>query len=393
MTALKSSNRDDGLLADSTLDPVRQQKARGYARTRRYLAYADLVLVGIPLLLLVFGGLSQRLTGTFTLPTVPAAVLYFVILVAAYGVLSAPLSYYRGFVLPRRYGLSTQSVSGWLGDLLKAGVLAVALAAAIIAAGYWFITVAPQLWWLLSWGFVVLVSLILSVLAPVIIVPIFFRIKPLADIELGKRLEQLAERAGMDVGGIYTMDFSSKGTTANAALMGVGKTMRIVLSDTLLKQYSTPEIEVIMAHELGHRRHNDIFRLFTLQSAVLLVGFFITGLALKASIVPLGFSGIDDIAALPLLVLVFAVLSLLLMPLANTYIRGREWAADEFALRLTGHPQAFITMMTRLTDQNLAEAQPGRWVERLLYDHPSYSSRVEHASYYAAHRRDKRVEP
>ncbi|MEE8194559.1 MAG: M48 family metallopeptidase, partial [Dehalococcoidales bacterium] len=333
-----------------------------------------------------------RLTGTFTLPTVPVAVLYFVILIAAYGVLSAPLSYYRGFVLPRRYGLSTQSVSGWLGDLVKAGVLAVALVTGIIAAGYWFITTVPQLWWLLSWGFVVLVSLILSVLAPVVIVPIFFRMKPLADAELRKRLEQLAERAGIGVGGIYTLDFSSKGTTANAALMGVGKTRRIVLSDTLLKQYSTPEIEVIMAHELGHRRHNDIVRLFTLQSAILLVGFYVTGLILKASIVPLGFSGIDDIAALPLLVLVFAVLSLLLMPLANTYIRGRERAADEFALRLTGNPQAFITMMTRLTDQNLAEAQPGRWVERLLYDHPSYNSRVEHASYYAAHRRDKRVE-
>lgn len=391
--ALKSSNPNDGLLAGPTLDPVRQRKASRYARTRRYLSLADLVLVGIPLLLLVFGGLSQRLTGAFTLPAVPAAVLYFVILVAAYGVLSAPLSYYGGFVLPRRYGLSTQSVSGWLGDLVKAGVLAVALATAIIAAGYWFITVAPQLWWLLSWGFVVLVSLVLSVLAPVVIVPIFFRMKPLADTEIRKRLEQLAERAGIGVGGIYTLDFSSKGTMANAALMGVGKTMRIVLSDTLLKQYSTPEIEVIMAHELGHRRHNDIFRLFTLQSAVLLVGFFITGLALKASIVPLGFSGVSDVAALPLLILVLGTFSLLITPLANSYSRNLEAAADGYSLRLTDDPTSFVGAMTRLTDQNLAEAQPGRWVERLLYDHPSYSSRVEHASYYAAHRRDERAEP
>jgi len=92
---------------------------------------------------------------------------------------------------------------------------------------------------------------------------------------------------------------------------------------------------------------------------------------------------------LPLLVLVLAVLSLLLMPLSNTYIRGREWAADDFALRLTGQPQAFITMMTKLTDQNLAEAQPGRWVERFLHDHPSYNSRLEHARCYLAHKPGK----
>lgn len=373
------------------LDPERQQKARRYARTRRYLTYADLALAGIPLLLLVFGGLSQRLAGPFTLPTVPAAALYFVILIAAYGVLSAPLRYYRGFVLPRRYGLSHQSVTGWLGDLVKAGVLAVVLACGIIAVGYWFITTVPQLWWLLTWGFVVLVSLVLSVLAPVVIVPIFFRMKPLADTELRKRLERLAERAGIGIGGIYTLDFSSKGTTANAAVMGVGKTRRIVLSDTLLKQYSTPEIEVIMAHELGHRRHNDIFRLFTLQSAILLVGFFITGLVLKASIVPLGFGSISDVAALPLLILILGTFSLLVSPLANSYSRYLEAAADGYCLRLTDDPGSFIRAMTRLTDQNLAEAEPNRWVERLLYDHPSYNSRREHASYYSAHRPGKKV--
>ncbi len=386
MTALKSSNPDDGLLAEPALDPVRQQKARRYARTRRYLTYADLVLAGIPLLLLVFAGLSQRLAGIFILPTVPAAVLYFVILIAAYGVLSAPLSYYRGFVLPRRYGLSYQSITGWLGDMVKAGALAVALTCGIIAAGYWFITTVPQLWWLLTWGFIVLVSLILSVLAPVVIVPIFFRMKPLADTELRERLERLAEQAGIGVGGIYTLDFSSKGTTANAAVMGVGKTRRIVLSDTLLKQYSTAEIEVIMAHELGHRRHNDILRLFTLQSAILLVGFFITNLVLKESIVPLGFSGVSDVAALPLLILILGAFSLLVSPLANSYSRYLETAADSYALRLTGDPASFVRAMTRLTDQNLAEAEPSRWVERVFYDHPSYRSRMILARYYIAHR-------
>ncbi len=387
MTALKSSDPDEGLLAEPVLKPERQQKAKKYAKTRRYLTYADLVMAGSILLLLVFGGFSARLAGSLDLPVVPAAVIYFVILIAAYGVLSAPLSYYRGFVLPRRYGLSNQSLTGWLSELLKAGILALALGAGIVAASYWFITIVPQVWWLLAWGFVVLVSLILSILAPVVIVPIFFKMEPLKDEGLKGRLKELASKARADIRDVYTLEFSSKGTIANAVVMGMGKTRRIALSDTLLDKYSPEEIEVIIAHELGHHMNKDFMRIFLYQAAILFVSFLLTNIITRAAVTPLGFSGIDDIAVLPLLVLVFAVLSLLIMPISNTLIRRFEKAADDFALHLTGNPQAFITMMTKLTDQNLAEAEPSRWVELLLYDHPSYCSRVEHAKNYSAHRR------
>ena len=383
---MKSSDPDEDLLAEPVLDPERQQKAREYAKTRRYLTYTDLAIAGILLLLLVFGGFSTRLTGSLDLPVVPAAVIYFIILIAAYGVLSAPLSYYRGFVLPRRYGLSNQSLTGWLSELLKAGILALALGAGIVAASYWFITIVPQVWWLLAWGFVVLVSLILSILAPVVIVPIFFKMEPLKDEGLKGRLKELASKAKADIRDVYTLEFSSKGTIANAVVMGMGKTRRIALSDTLLDKYSPEEIEVIIAHELGHHMNKDFMRIFLYQAAILFVSFLLTNIITRAAVTPLGFSGIDDIAVLPLLVLVFAVLSLLIMPISNTLIRRFEKAADDFALHLTGNPQVFITMMTKLTDQNLAEAEPSRWVELLLYDHPSYRSRVEHAKNYSAHR-------
>ncbi|TRZ48921.1 MAG: M48 family peptidase, partial [Dehalococcoidia bacterium] len=147
-----------------------------------------------------------------------------------------------------------------------------------------------------------------------------------------------------------------------------------------------PEIEVIMAHELGHHLHNDILRLFVIQSAIWLIGFYVADLALKASVIPLGFNGIADIAALPLLMLIFSVIGLLVMPLTNAYSRHLETVADDYALRLTDNPESFINMMTKLADQNLSEAQPSRWVELLIYDHPCYTKRVEHARYYATHR-------
>jgi STE24 endopeptidase len=376
---LKSSTLDEDTSIELVPNPERQEKAKKYAEISRFLTFAELAITIILLLLLVFGGLSKILAGALTLPLVPAAVIYIIILMAAYGLLSAPLSYFSGFVLPQRYGLAHQKFTGWLADALKADALALALGAGIGAVGYWFITIQPQLWWLLVWGFVLLVSFMLSFLAPIIIVPIFFKMKPLANTELKERLEKLAERAGIKVGGIYIVEFSSKVTTANAALMGMGKTRRIALSDTLLEEYSPEEIEVIIAHEMGHHKNRDFLRLFLWQAVILFVSFSLTNIITKAVVAPLGFYGIDDIAALPLLVLVLAVLSLLLMPVSNTYIRSRERAADDFSLRLTGQPQAFITMMTKLTDQNLAEAVPSRWVECLFHDHPSYNSRREHA--------------
>lgn len=373
-------------MAEPALDPERQEKAKEYARLKRRLSLVDLTLAGGLLGLLIFSGLSTRLVGSLALPPVPAASLYFLFLMVAYGVLLAPLGYYRGLVLPRRYGLSLQKLTGWLGDTMKAGVLAGVLGTGIVAAVYWFMSSLPQIWWLLAWGLVVLVSLMLTMLVPVLIVPIFFKMEPLADKELKKRLERLSQQAKIEVGGIYTVEFSSKGTTANAALMGVAKTKRIVLSDTLLSWYSPMEIEVIMAHELGHQRHRDIFRLFVVQSALLLIGFYITNLILKAAIAPPGFSSISDVAALPLLMLIFGVVSLLLAPLTNSFSRQLEAAADGYALSLTDDPGSFISSMTKLTDQNLAEAQPSRWVELLLWDHPSYHRRLEHASYYIAHK-------
>ncbi len=373
-------------MAEPALNQVRQEQARKYAEAGRRLVFGDLALAGILLLMLVFGGLSIKLAGLLALPIVPAASIYFVVLMLGYGVLSAPLSYYRGFALPRRYGLSIQTLGGWLGDEAKSGVLSLLFGTGIVAAVYWFITSFPQIWWLLTWGIVVLLSLILTTLAPILIVPLFFKMKPLDDEELKLRLEKLAQRAGSRVRGIYTIELSSKGTTANAALMGLGNTKRIALSDTLLQQYLLPEIETITAHELGHHRHGDIFRLLVIQAAIWLIGFYVADLALKTSVMPLGFAGISDIAALPLLMLIFATFSLVLMPLTNSYRRYLEMAADDYALRLTDNPRAFIDAMTRLTDQNLAEAQPSRWVELLIYDHPSYHRRVEHAKYYLRYR-------
>lgn len=371
---------------EPVLDEARQQKAKEYAVIRRRLFFGELALVAALLLLLVFGGISQRLTALLTLPAIPGTALYLVLLLAAYGVLTAPLDYYSGFVLPKRYGLSIQKFVSWLGDAAKAKGLSLSLGTGGVALVYWFITSFPATWWLLSWVAVVLFGILFTYIAPILIVPLFLKMKPLADDELRLRLEQLAERARTRVRGIYSIEFSKKGTTANAALMGLGSTRRIVLSDTLLQKYPPPEIESVLAHELGHHRHRDIFRLFAVQSAIWLIGFYVANIVLRAGVKAFGYNGMSDVAALPLLMLVAAAFGLLFSPLLNTFGRQVESAADEYALRLTDDPRSFADAMAKLTDQNLAEAQPPRWVELLIYDHPSYQNRLEHAKYYSANR-------
>ncbi len=373
-------------IEEPSLDQSRQEKAKEYARIRLRLSLSELTMAAILLLLLVFGGLSQKLAALLALPAVPEAIVYMVIMLAAWGVLTAPLSYYSGFILPHRYGLSIQKSASWLADALKGRGLGLALAAGMTALVYWFISDFPRLWWLLTWGAIIIAGLIIAHLAPIIIVPIFLKMKPLSDPDLKLRLEQLAQKAGIKVRGVYTLEVSRKGTTANAALMGLGNTRRIALTDTLLQQYSPAEIEVIVAHEMGHHRHGDIPRSLVMQAATWLVGLYLIGLALNAAATPLGFNGLSDVAALPLLMLIAAVVSLLIAPFSNTHQRHLEAAADDYALRLTDNPESFISMMTKLTDQNLSDAQPSRWKEILMYDHPSYNRRVEHAQHYAKHR-------
>jgi len=369
--------------SDESLDPARQEKAREYARIRRRLYFVGLGVGAVALLFLLFSGLSVWLRDRLDFPLPLQAAAYFAILIAAYSALTFPLSFYSGYTLPHRYGLSTQSLRSWLWDQAKGFGLELALGVIVLLVIYWLLATFTAIWWLLAAGAMILFTVILANLAPILIVPLFFKLRPLEDEELARRLKALADRAGQRVRGVYTMDLSSKSTTGNAALMGLGNTRRIVVGDTLFGRYTPNEIEVILAHELGHHVHRDIPKSIVVQSASLLAGFYLVDLALRGLVPPFGFQGIADIAAFPLLALVLGAFSLVIMPLNNAYSRLVEGQADQYALEATQNPEAFITTMTKLTDQNLGEARPSRLVVLIFYSHPPYLDPVARARRYA----------
>jgi STE24 endopeptidase len=364
------------------LNYKRQKLARKYAGLMRRLSLIDLAVVGVILLVLVFGGLSVKLSHFLTFPQPWASALYFTIMVIGLGIILMPLTYYQGFILPRRFGLSHQKFSAWLADRAKASALSFLLGLAVVIFVYWLLAYFPDFWWLWAAVFLLLLSLLLTRLTPTLLLPIFFKLEPLADVKLKRRLVNLARRARAPISRVFTMDLSSKGTTANAMLAGLGRTRSIILTDTLLQKYTYDEIEVVLAHELGHHLHKDIPKLIALQAAMILLGLYLSNLVLRASLIPFGFNGMADMAAFPLLFLSLAVFSSIIMPVTNAYSRYVEAAADKAALDLTTDPDAFISAMTRLTNQNLSVADPSRWSELLFYDHPPYTKRVNLAKRY-----------
>ena len=198
--------------------------------------------------------------------------LYAVVLGAIYTILSLPLDYYTGYTLPHRYGLSTQSRAGWVTDTLKELGLSAVFGLAALEVLYWLLRTFPEWWWVimaaLAWLFIVA----MAQLAPVLLMPIFYKFRPLDDPELVRRLTALAEQAGARVRGVYVMDMSSRTTAANAMLTGLGSTRRIILGDTLLRNYSEDEIETVLAHELAHHVHNDLPKGLAVEAVLIFVG-------------------------------------------------------------------------------------------------------------------------
>ena len=209
--------------------------------------------------------------------------------------------------------------------------------------------------------------------------PIFFKFKPIEDANLTNRLLELSQRAGARVRGVFEWKLSEKTRKANAALVGLGNTRRIILADTLLENFSPEEVEAVLAHEFGHHVHRHILRSMMVQSLVTFLAFYLANLCLVHWGAALGFRGVADFANLPLLGLVSIGLSVALLPLVNGHSRWLERQADAYALNAIPDKSAFITSMEKLAALNLSERQPAVWIEFLFHSHPSIEKRIAHA--------------
>jgi STE24 endopeptidase len=305
-----------------------------------------------------------------------AVVIYVAMLSALAEAGSFPLAIYSEFLLERRYGLSNETLRGWLVDRSKSFGLGLLLGCGGAAILYALIRSSPEQWWLPAGAVFALLIVGIANVAPIVLLPLFYRVKPLDSESLRTRLIGLAERADARVLGAYEWGLSDKTKKANAALAGIGATRRILVSDTMLAQYSDEEIEVVLAHEIAHHVHGDIWKGILFQCVLILAGFYLGAQVLGGLAAAFSLRGVADIAGLPLVLLAAGGVSLVMLPLAHALSRGFERSADRFALSLTRNPAAFISAMRRLAAQNLAEERPSTLVQWLFHSHPPVHERI-----------------
>jgi STE24 endopeptidase len=362
-------------------------EARQYSRIHRWISIGDTSLGIAFLVVLLATGWTRALRDLsfrFAHDHYVLALFFYVLLLTLISkIISLPLDTYS-FNLEHRFHLSNQTAGAWVLDEVKGWAVGLVLGTALAELVYWIIRKAPETWWVIAWLAFTALFVVFAQLAPVVLFPIFYKFAPLQNEELKSRLVKLSERAGTRVRGVYEWKLSEKSKKANAALTGLGNTRRIILADTLLQNYSHDEIEAVLAHELGHHVHKHIFKSIVIQMAVTLVGFWAADQALRYATYQRGmFEMLADFANLPLLALVSAALSLILMPAMNAYSRFNERQADRYCWKSVPSIEPFVTAMDKLSLQNLSEKKPSRIVEILFHSHPPVSKRIAAARRFA----------
>jgi STE24 endopeptidase len=294
----------------------------------------------------------------------------------ALAVVMLPLSYYSGYVVPRAYELGRQSRGAWAVDWLKATLLAAVLGTAVGGLFLWIVSTTGANWWWIFGLCVSAIGLLLVFATPYVLVPLFFKMRPLVDTETVERIQAMVNRAGVSVRDVCSLDFSRRTAEANAAVIGMGRSRRVVIADTLLAEFMPGEVDAVVAHELGHHVHRDVQRLLLGNAVLIWVGLFVASQAVPAALPILSLPSLSYVPGYPALLFVVEVYFLALSPLLNWWSRRLESGADCFALQLTHDPASFAGAMRRIGCQNLVELCPPRWSEVLLATHPALQRRI-----------------
>ncbi|MGE5197094.1 MAG: M48 family metallopeptidase [Deltaproteobacteria bacterium] len=355
------------------------EKAKRYSAIKYVSSIVDTAYMILLLAIFAGSGASKVVAASISdffardFLTLPA---YLLVVYIGYSIVNFPLNFYRSFVVERVFHLSNQKAADWLKDQLKSGMIFYLISFILFAVFYYTVAKSPRGWWVivsLAWIFF---SIIMAKLFPLIIIPLFFKYKPVSDDVLRQRIIGLAAKMRVSILNVFEIDFSKKTVKANAAFVGWGKGRRVILADTLKNKYTVEEIEVILAHEFAHYRLKHLIKLILINSFVTLVTFYLIFKTSGYVLGLFGFSSLGDIAAFPLILLYFVIFGLIMQPIANYSSRIFERNADLMALRVTGLKEAFISMMEKLASQNLADPKPSRLVKVFFFDHPPIEERI-----------------
>ena len=360
--------------------------ARLGAERRRLFIIGALLGLAAPLVPYLSGAWE---TGWFWLAAAPLpfaarAGLFLLGVHLALSAIMLPLAYYAGYSVPHAFGLSRQTRAAWAVDWLKGTLVTVVLGTVVGGAFLWTVIATGPHWW---WVFGLLASaagVALTFVLPYVLVPLFFKMRPLDDAAAVERIRALVDRAGAPVRDVCSLDFSRRTAEANAAVIGLGRSRRVVIADTLLAEFSPAEVDAVVAHELGHHVQRHVQQLLVGNAALMWLGLALAAIVAPAALPILSLPSLAYVPGYPVLLCTAELFFLLASPLLNWWSRRLETAADRFALELTRDPAAFARAMQRIGHQNLVERRPPRWSEVLLGTHPALERRIQLAESWSA---------
>lgn len=377
----------DAATLSAAMTPEELAEAKAYGREELFCELAgraiDLTFLAMVAIFLgrPDGWLMRIVEGDYPQTLQVAAMLLLLLLGGM--LVSFPLSFYSGHVLQHRYQLSRQSFSQWLWRMAKRYLLEIVFAVILVPGLYWIIWICHGWWWLVAAAIFFVLSVVLGQLAPVLILPIFYKITPLDDderaTELQARMQRISQGTGLAIEGVYRMELSAETSKANAMLTGLGRTRRVILADTLLEHFKADEIEVIFAHEVGHHVHRHIRKMILFGGCYSAIGFLVCDWVLRAWIHAWG-GEVDytnfPIYTLPMLILVTTLFSTCLEPLQNSISRYFERQADRYALLHSPNQEAYRSAFCKLARQNKDDPDPHFLEVILFHSHPPIAERL-----------------
>jgi len=380
---LNEAETDNSPAADlaAGMSPAEQAEARRYGRIHLALTLADMAIDVVYLGLMAFV-LARPIDAWLARFEPLAGAQSMLRLLALYGIVmglhilvSLSLSFYSGYIVEHQFGLSKQTLRRWLRNWALSNVLAVILGAALNVGLFWIIWNTGSYWWLIAAAAFFVVSVVMGQLAPVLFVPLFYKVERLDNAGLIDRMKRLAAGTGLTIEGVYRLGLSADTTKANAMLAGLGRTRRVLMGDTLLDKFTPDEIEVIFAHEIGHHVHRHIQKMIATGVVISVLSFYLIDRVI------VWWAGVPTaaeapVAALPLVMFTLTVFMLALAPLQNAISRHYERQCDRYALQRSGNRAAYRSAFTKLARLNKADMEPNPIEVILLHSHPPIAKRL-----------------
>jgi STE24 endopeptidase len=296
----------------------------------------------------------------------------------AFWVVASPFSLYSTFSIEARFGFNRTTPVLYIVDTLKGFAVSAVIGIPVLLGLFWFMDRTGRLWWIWAFAAMSVFQLVMSILAPLVIAPLFNKFTPLADGELKDAIMALARRLGFQTKGIFVVDSSKRSSHSNAYFTGLGRAKRIVLFDTLVANSSRDEILAVLAHEIGHEKKNHVKKGIAVSLALSLVGFWVISLLLPY--LPLyqafGFHAAGYHAILILLAFCSGPFTFFLQPLSSLWSRRHEYEADRFAVQGVGSAAGMISALLRLSRENLSNLTPHPLYSFFHYSHPTLSERI-----------------